>query len=114
MSQIATDNREWFQEWANEYDNTLGKVQRHHKLLDLVISESGVKKNDQVLEIGCGTGLLSLKFLNKAECSVTAIDSQSPDARDIPGKDRNLQINWGNSLSYANVGGRHGVQIPGV
>ena len=35
MKQVTKDNREWFQEWANEYDNTLGKVKRHHKLLDL-------------------------------------------------------------------------------
>ncbi|MDD1694183.1 MAG: class I SAM-dependent methyltransferase [Methanoregula sp.] len=77
MKQITSDNREWFQEWANEYDNTLGKVRRHHKLLDLVVRESGVKRNDQVLDIGCGTGLLSLKFLDKADCSVTAIDSST-------------------------------------
>jgi ubiquinone/menaquinone biosynthesis C-methylase UbiE len=77
MKQITMDNREWFQEWANEYDNTLGKVRRHHKLLDLVVRESGVKRNDLVLDIGCGTGLLSLKFLDKADCSVTAIDSSA-------------------------------------
>ncbi len=77
MKQITGDNREWFQEWANEYDNTLGKVIRHHKLLDLVVRESGVKRNDHVLDIGCGTGLLSLKFLDTADCSVTAIDSSA-------------------------------------
>ncbi|MGA2161294.1 MAG: class I SAM-dependent methyltransferase [Methanoregula sp.] len=77
MNPIIKDNREWFQEWANEYDNTLGKVKRHHKLLDLVVKESGIKRNDRILDIGCGTGLLSLKFLNKADCSVTAIDSSA-------------------------------------
>ncbi len=75
MKQVTRDNREWFQDWANEYDNTLGKVKRHHKLLDLVVRESGIKRNDQVLDIGCGTGLLSLKFLNKTDCRITAIDS---------------------------------------
>jgi len=65
MKQVTKDNREWFQEWANEYDNTLGKVKRHHKLLDLIVNLSGIKTNDQILDIGCGTGLLSLKFLNK-------------------------------------------------
>lgn len=77
MEQVTGDNREWFQEWANEYDNTLGKVKRHHKLLDLVVTLSGVKRNDQVLDIGCGTGLLSLKFLNQADCTITAIDTSS-------------------------------------
>jgi len=75
MMPIAKDNREWFQNWANEYDTTLGKIKRHHKLLDLVVKESGIKKDDHILDIGCGTGLLSLKFLNKKDCSITAIDS---------------------------------------
>jgi len=77
MNHVNEDNREWFQEWANEYDTTLGKVQRHHKLLDLVVKVSGIQRNDQVLDIGCGTGLLSLKFLNKTACTITAIDSSS-------------------------------------
>ncbi len=77
MKGVVTDNREWFQDWANEYDNTLGKVKRHQKLLDLVVRESGIQRNDQILDIGCGTGLLSLKFLNKADCTITAIDSSS-------------------------------------
>ena len=75
MKQVTNDNREWFQDWANEYDNTLGKVKRHHKLLDLVVKISGIKRNDQILDIGCGTGLLSLKFLTKTACTITAIDS---------------------------------------
>jgi ubiquinone/menaquinone biosynthesis C-methylase UbiE len=75
MKQVTGDNREWFQDWANEYDNTLGKVKRHHKLLDLVVKVSGIKRNDHILDIGCGTGLLSLKFLGKTDCSITAIDS---------------------------------------
>jgi ubiquinone/menaquinone biosynthesis C-methylase UbiE len=77
MKQVNTDNRDWFQEWANEYDNTLGKVKRHHKLLDLVVKVSGIQRNDQILDIGCGTGLLSLKFLDKTDCTITAIDSSS-------------------------------------
>jgi len=77
MEQVTKDNHEWFQEWANEYDNTLGKVKRHHKMLDLVVTVSGIKRNDRILDIGCGTGLLSLKFLNKADCTITAIDSSA-------------------------------------
>jgi len=77
MKQVTRDNREWFQEWANEYDNTLGKVKRHHKLLNLVVTLSGIKRNDRILDIGCGTGLLSLKFLNTTDCTITAIDSSS-------------------------------------
>lgn len=77
MKRAKSDRREWFQDWANDYDNTLGKVKRHHKLLDLVVKLSGGKKGDQILDIGCGTGLLSLKFLDKNDCAITAIDSSS-------------------------------------
>ena len=72
---VRSDTQEWFADWANEYDTTLGKVKRHLAMLDLVVSRSGVRDSDQVLDIGCGTGLLSLKFLERADCSITAIDS---------------------------------------
>jgi len=75
MKYSTIDNREWFQGWANEYDTTLGKLKRHHKLLDLVVKVSGIQRNDHILDIGCGTGLLSLKFLDATDCSITAIDS---------------------------------------
>ncbi|HOW96656.1 MAG TPA: methyltransferase domain-containing protein [Kiritimatiellia bacterium] len=70
----------WFGDWANEYDATLGKVRRHHQLLDLAARLSGVTDGDRVLDVGCGTGLLSLKFLKRADCRVTAVDN-SPDMR---------------------------------
>jgi len=75
MEQVPKDTREWFADWANEYDTTLGKVKRHLALLDQVVNLSGVRDKDQVLDIGCGTGLLSLKFLEHADCTITAIDS---------------------------------------
>ena len=78
-------SRDWFEGWANEYDATLGKLRRHHRLLDLAVRQSGVKKNDRVLDIGCGTGLLSLKFLKKADCRIMAIDS-SPEMLKIIGE----------------------------
>jgi ubiquinone/menaquinone biosynthesis C-methylase UbiE len=75
MQKELKNNQGWFQDWANEYDNTLGKVKRHHNLLDLVVKLSEIQRNDHVLDVGCGTGLLSLKFLKKEECSIVAIDS---------------------------------------
>ena len=66
--------QEWFNEWSNEYDQTLGKIKRHHELLDLAVEMSNVKAGDKILDIGCGTGLLSLKFLEAAECTIDGID----------------------------------------
>ena len=79
---INSNKKTWFSNWANEYDETLGKVKRHHKLLDLVVEISNVRKNDRVLDIGCGTGLLSLKFLSKADCQIKGVDS-SPEMLEI-------------------------------
>ncbi|MBN1354433.1 MAG: class I SAM-dependent methyltransferase [Candidatus Omnitrophica bacterium] len=67
--------KRWFGAWSNEYDNTLGKIEFHRKLLDLIIALSGVKRSDKVLDIGCGTGLLSLRFLRAADCRITGIDN---------------------------------------
>ena len=78
MVNSKKDTSEWFKDWANDYDNTLGKVDRHQLLLNLVVELSNVKNGQRVLDIGCGTGLLSLKFLEKAGCSVTGVDS-SPE-----------------------------------
>ncbi len=48
MEQVTTDNSEWFRDWANEYDNTLGKVTRHLAMLDLVVRVSGIQRNDKI------------------------------------------------------------------
>ena len=82
MENNKKDTTEWFKDWANEYDDTLGKINRHHKLLNLVVRLSKVKNSQKVLDIGCGTGLLSLKFLEKADCYITGIDN-SPEMLSI-------------------------------
>lgn len=81
MKNNHRDNRnkaatqEWFNRWSNEYDQTLGRISFHRGLLDLLVRNSGIKDGDQVLDIGCGTGLLSLKLLQKADCRITGIDN---------------------------------------
>lgn len=77
-SQPTDLTREWFKDWSNEYDNTLGRMKIHNRLLDTAVSISGVKDGDLVLDLGCGTGLLSLKFLRAANCRIRAID-KSPE-----------------------------------
>jgi ubiquinone/menaquinone biosynthesis C-methylase UbiE len=71
---MTESKEEWFNEWSNEYDQTLGKMKRHHEMLDLAVKMSNLKDGDRVLDIGCGTGLLSLKFLEAANCTVDGID----------------------------------------
>ncbi|HDK42298.1 MAG TPA: class I SAM-dependent methyltransferase [Candidatus Pacearchaeota archaeon] len=66
--------QKWFKEWSNEYDQTLGKIKRHHEMLDLTVEMSNVRNGECILDIGCGTGLLSLKFLKVAECTINGID----------------------------------------
>ena len=87
----AKDN--WFGDWAAEYDETIGKVERHHNLLDLVVESSYVKKNDNILDIGCGTGLLALKFLQKSNCHITGVDSSQEMLDVFKGKINNFGLN---------------------
>lgn len=63
--------RNWFDSWSNKYDRTLGKISFHRDLLDLMLRASKVRDGDKILDIGCGTGLLSLKFSQKADCIIT-------------------------------------------
>jgi demethylmenaquinone methyltransferase/2-methoxy-6-polyprenyl-1,4-benzoquinol methylase len=74
MMPVQNITEQWFRDWSNEYDRTLGKMKRHHALLDLAVGISFVHDGDRVLDVGCGTGLLSLKFLEKADCRVTGVD----------------------------------------
>jgi ubiquinone/menaquinone biosynthesis C-methylase UbiE len=92
MNKRNTITKKWFKDWSNEYDSTLGKVKRHHKLLDLVVKSSAVKKGDRVLDIGCGTGLLSLKFLAEADCFVFGIDSSTSMLRIFKNKIDKLKL----------------------
>jgi ubiquinone/menaquinone biosynthesis C-methylase UbiE len=85
--------RDWFGGWSNEYDRTLGQLGFHRALLDLVVKSSTVNRNDKVLDIGCGTGLLSLKFLQAADCFITAIDNSKEMMAVFHDKINRLKIN---------------------
>ena len=67
--------KNWFSNWSNEYDNTLGKIGFHTDLLSMMAKHGAIKCGDNVLDIGCGTGLLSLKLLQKTDCVITGIDN---------------------------------------
>jgi len=84
--------RDWFGGWSNEYDRTLGRLDFHRALLDLVVKNSAVKHNDKVLDIGCGTGLLSLKFLKASKCFITAVDNSKEMMSVFEDKIRKLKI----------------------
>lgn len=65
----------WFRDWSNEYDLTLGKTDFHKKLLDFAVKALNVKKGERVLDVGSGTGLLSLKILEKIDCGIVCVDN---------------------------------------
>ena len=89
---MAESTKEWFREWSNEYDQTLGKIKRHHEMLDLTVEMSRVKDGEHILDIGCGTGLLSLKFLEKADCTVNGIDVSEDMINVFKGKIEKLNL----------------------
>jgi ubiquinone/menaquinone biosynthesis C-methylase UbiE len=68
---ITTD---WFNKWANYYDCSLGQIGYHKQLLELAVKVLKVKTGHKVLDVGCGTGLLSLKILQQTDCKITGID----------------------------------------
>ena len=85
--------QQWFTDWANDYDRTLGKIKRHHHLLDLAVRMSKVKNGERVLDIGIGTGLTTLKFLAKANCTVVGIDNSHDMMSICQGKLDKLKLN---------------------
>jgi len=89
---MNSSTQKWFKEWSNEYDQTLGKIKRHHEMLNIAVEISKVKDGDHILDIGCGTGLLSLKFFEAAKCTINGIDS-SEDMLDI-WKDKIEKLNF--------------------
>ncbi len=95
--------QKWFKAWANEYDKTLGSIDRHHQLLDRAVAVSGVCDGAHVLDIGCGTGLLSLKFLNAAACTITGIDNSKEMLRIWKDKIKKLKLSDRATCSYADA-----------
>ncbi|MFA6141850.1 MAG: class I SAM-dependent methyltransferase [Candidatus Omnitrophota bacterium] len=89
----------WFKRWSNKYDRTLGSLGFHKALLDLVAKNTKVKAGDKILDIGCGTGLLSLKLLQKKNCFITGID-YSKEMTDIF-KDKIKKLKLGNAVSVS-------------
>ncbi len=83
----------WFNQWSNEYDRTLGSISFHRDLLDLIVKNSGVKPGYKILDIGCGTGLLSLKLLQKSDCFIAGIDYSKEMAQIFKDKIRKLGLN---------------------
>ncbi|MBU0975083.1 MAG: class I SAM-dependent methyltransferase [Candidatus Micrarchaeota archaeon] len=66
-----------YEKWANVYDENL-KIPSYQELINNVISEVDPKDNERILDVGIGTGIISLEILHKADCNLIGIDI-SPD-----------------------------------
>jgi len=62
--------------WAifeNENDEK-DYVKASQKLTDLMIAKSGINNNSNVLDIGCGNGVVDIYIAKKTDCKITGID----------------------------------------
>jgi len=57
---VNESTQKWFNEWANEYDQTLGKIKRHHEMLDLAVEMSNIKAGEYILDHCCPVNFLLL------------------------------------------------------
>ncbi|MDD5681060.1 MAG: methyltransferase domain-containing protein [Candidatus Omnitrophica bacterium] len=91
--------KRWFNRWSNKYDRTLGSISFHKELLDLVVENAGIKSGDNILDIGCGTGLLSLKLLQNKNCFIKGIDYSEEMAAIFKDKIKKLKLD--NTISVS-------------
>lgn len=99
-----TVTQDWFNRWSNQYDRTLGRISFHRDLLTLVVKNSNVKNKDRILDIGCGTGLLSLKFLKKSDCFITGVDYSNEMIAIFKDKIKRLKLHDRVSLDLMDAG----------
>jgi ubiquinone/menaquinone biosynthesis C-methylase UbiE len=70
---MATEKRDFNKE-AAKWDENPGRVKMTEKVYDSIMKNIKPDQNMEVMDFGCGTGLLSLKLLPHVK-SVTAVDS---------------------------------------
>lgn len=92
MTTKSTAVRPRFDRWSDNYDKAIGITTFHHFILDLAVQHSKIKDGHRVLDIGCGTGLLGLKFLQKADCSIVNIDKSQQMVDVIQDKGKQLGL----------------------
>ena len=78
MSDICKNWTQWLSETRFSHMDEIQKEQTFRWLFalrDVVISNAGIKNNDKIIDIGCGTGLLSFGVLEKFQDNVELIFS---------------------------------------
>ena len=64
---------EYFDQIASNWDNAC----QHGEVLDRLISSLAINEDDKVLDVACGTGVISQKLYEKSKTEVDAIDISS-------------------------------------
>jgi ubiquinone/menaquinone biosynthesis C-methylase UbiE len=74
--------------------------------VDLILRYSKAKKNDQVLDLGCGTGRFALPIAGQLGCQVTGADLSKEMLDKAKEKDKDQLVTWAHidagSLKYHN------------
>ena len=69
-----TDSRQRFDALAAEWDQNPGRVRLAHAVADAMLREVAPTGREDVLDVGCGTGLVTLR-LQPAVRSITGVDA---------------------------------------
>ncbi len=103
MNKKIQFNKRLLRSWSSQFDKTLGSMGFHKGLLRLMVEVSKVHNGSKVLDIGCGTGLLSARFLSKNNCFITGIDNSREMLSILNKKIRKFKIADNLKVKYMDI-----------
>lgn len=66
--------QEWFDKWSKTYDEYLPHFPVYKRIVDIVLENANILSGAKVLDVGIGTGNVSLSIFNKIPCKITGVD----------------------------------------